>query len=278
MQRTIIQANSPWWRIKGRELWEYRDLLRMLVLRDLTAVYKQTVLGPLWFVVQPLAITLVFTVIFGHIAQIPTHGIPPFIFYMSGMLFWNYFQGVVNYAAGSLIANTGILSKVYFPRLIIPLCGVFVNAAHLALNAVLLAGFYLWFLWGGATLQATPWLTALPLLLLHCGLLGLGFGLWVSALTIKYRDLGFALPFLTQLWMYATPVVYPASLAVRPAFQWILWMNPMTSIVESGRYALTGQGSLDASGLLYSGIMTGLVLVSGLFIFNRVQRTFVDTI
>ena len=276
--RTHIKANQPWWRIGWREIWEYRDLLKLLIQRDLTAIYKQTILGPLWFVIQPLLTTVVFTIIFGAVAKIPTDGVPQFIFYMSGTIFWNYFQGVLNHGAGSLVGNTNVLSKVYFPRLIIPLSGVFINLAHLALNFVLFLGFYAWFMFRGSEMSPNGWLFLLPVLILQCGLMGLGFGLWVSAVTIKYRDLRFALPFLTQLWMYATPIVYPASLVVKPTLKLFLWLNPMTAVVEFSRYAFTGHGTADLSGLGLSWAVTLVVLISGLFLFNKVQRTFVDTI
>lgn len=276
--KTHIKANQSWWRINWQEIWEYRDLLTLLVKRDLTAVYKQTVLGPLWFVIQPLVTAIVFTVIFGNVAQIPTDGVPHFVFYMSGTVMWNYFQGVLNHGANSLVGNMSLLSKVYFPRLVIPLSGVFVNFAHLALNFLLFLGFYLWFLLRGSDMQPNVLLFMLPLLIVQCGLMGLGFGLWVSALTIKYRDLKFALPFLTQLWMYATPIVYPASLVVRPSMRLILWMNPMTAVIEFNRYAFTGQGTADILGLGLSWAVTLVVLISGVFLFNKVQRTFVDTI
>ena len=278
MQRIVIKAGAPWWRIDFREIWEYRDLLASFVKRDLTAIYKQSILGPLWFVIQPLLTTVVFTIIFGNVARIPTDGIPHFIFYMSGTIFWNYFQGVMNFGASSLMGNMNVLSKVYFPRLIIPLSGVFVNFAHLALNSILFLGFYAWFLYHGSEMVPNKWLFLLPVSILQCGLLGLGFGLWISSLTIKYRDLQFALPFLIQLWMYATPIVYPASLVVRPALKIILWMNPMTAVVEFSRYGFTGSGSLELWGLALSWGVTLVVLVGGLFLFNKVQRNFVDTI
>ena len=278
MNRTIIQADTPWWRINFREIWEYRDLLMLLVKRDLTAIYKQTVLGPLWFIIQPLLTTIVFTIIFGAVANIPTEGVPHFIFYMSGTVFWNFFSGVLNHGAGALVGNTNVLTKVYFPRLIIPLSGVFINLAHLALNLVLFLGFYFWFLLRGSEMHPNGWLWLLPASVLQCGLMGLGFGLWVSAMTIKYRDLRFALPFLIQLWMYATPIVYPASLVVKPGLKLLLWLNPMTAVVEFSRYGFTGQGSVDLMGLGLSWGVTTLVLVSGVFLFNKVQRNFVDTI
>lgn len=278
MFRTVIEAGTPWWRLNLREVWEYRDLLSLLVKRDLTAFYKQTVLGPVWFVIQPLLTTIVFTIIFGSVAKISTSGVPHFIFYMSGTIFWNYFAGVLNHGAVSLVSNTNVLSKVYFPRLIVPLSGVFIQFAHLALNFTLFLGFFFWFLFRGGALEPNAWLLFLPVLVAQCGFLGMGFGLWISALTIKYRDLRFALPFLIQLWMYATPIVYPAALVEKPLLKLILWLNPMTAIVEFGRHAFTGQGQASLAGLGLSWVVTLLVIVSGLFIFNKVQRTFVDTI
>jgi lipopolysaccharide transport system permease protein len=162
--KTHIKANQPWWRIGWREIWEYRDLLKLLIRRDLTAIYKQTILGPLWFVIQPLLTTVVFTIIFGNVANISTDGVPHFVFYMSGAIFWNYFQGVLNHGAGSLVGNTNVLSKVYFPRLIIPLSGVFVNLAHLALNFVLFLGFYGWFMLRSIDMSPNGWLLLLPAL------------------------------------------------------------------------------------------------------------------
>lgn len=275
---THIKANQRWWTLDWRELWEYRDLLLLLVKRDLTAVYKQTIFGPLWFVIQPLVTTVVFTIIFGNVAQIPTDGIPMFVFYLSGTVLWNYFQGVLNHGASSLIANTNLLQKVYFPRLIIPLSGVITQLAHLALNFLVFLGFYLWFFWRGSDFAPNLWLLALPLLVLQCGLMGLGFGLWVSAVTIKYRDLKFALPFISQLWMYATPIVYPASIVVNPVTRRILWLNPMTALVEFFRHAFTGQGEAILRGYGLSWLVTLCVLLSGLLFFNKTQRNFVDTI
>ncbi|MCC5847967.1 MAG: ABC transporter permease [Verrucomicrobia bacterium] len=275
---TEIRAGQAWWKINVRELFEYRDLLMLLVKRDLTAVYKQTILGPLWFIIQPLVTTVVFTVIFGTVAQIDVGEVPHFVFYMSGLVFWNYFAGILNHGAGSLISNSNVLSKVYFPRLIIPLSGVITQLAHLALNFVTFLGFYAWYFWQGADLQPNRWLLFLPVLVLQCALMGLGFGLWVSSLTIKYRDLKFALPFMIQLWMYATPIVYPAALVVTPLYRKILWLNPMTAVVEFGRHGFTGQGSVYLGGLALSWGVTLFMLVSGLMLFNRIQRTFVDTL
>lgn len=275
---TVIRANSAWWKINFRELYEYRDLLFLLVKRDLTAVYKQTVLGPLWFIIQPLLTTIVFTIVFGKVAKIDVGEVPHFIFYMSGLTFWNYFQGILNHGAQSLVSNTNLLTKVYFPRLIIPLSGIFVHMAHLALNFIVFLCFYFWYLYQGAPMTPNRWLFLLPVLIFQCALMGLGFGLWVSSLTIKYRDLRFALPFLIQLWMYATPIVYRASTVVNPLYKQILWLNPMTAVVVFARYAFTGEGTPYLAGLAMSWGVTLFILISGLLLFNRIQRTFVDTI
>jgi len=277
--QTIIRAGRSWWHIDWRELREYQDLLLLLVKRDLTAIYKQTILGPLWFIIQPLVTTLVFTVIFGKVAKISTDGVPQFIFYMSGTVLWTYFQGVLNYGAGSLISNSALFSKVYFPRLVIPLSGVLTQLAHFALNYLMFLGFYFYYLLlTPSGMQPNLLLFAVPLLVFQCSLIGLGFGLWVAAMTTKYRDLSFALPFLTQLWMYATPVVYPASLVVNLKWKFVLWLNPMTAVVEINRFAFTGKGTLFVPGIALSWIVTIMALISGLFLFNKVQRTFVDTV
>lgn len=279
MHSTHIKANEPWWRINWREIAEYRDLLWMLVARDLTAVYKQTILGPLWFIIQPLITTLIFIVIFGQVANVSTDGIPQFVFYMSGTVLWNYFAGCMTQGANSLVANTNVLSKVYFPRLIIPLSGVFSNLANFALNLVMFLGFYLYFFFFTHTTMHPRWELALfPLLILQCALIGLGVGLWVAALTTKYRDLRFALTFLTQIWMYATPIVWPASLVIKPAMRVLLWSNPMSFIIECARWMFTGTGTVSLLAATISIGMTVFLLISGLLLFNRIQRNFVDTI
>ena len=279
MPRTIIRANQPWWRVPLGEIADYRDLLLLLVKRDLTAIYKQTILGPLWFIIQPLVTTVVFTIIFGKVANVSTDGVPHLIFYMCGTVLWNYFQGCMLQSANSLVGNANIMSKVYFPRLIIPISGVFTNLAHFLLNLIMFFGFYAYFLFFvQSPLRPNPLLIWFPLLVLQCALIGLGVGLWVAALTTRYQDLRFALTFLTQIWMYATPIVYPASLIVSPTYRLLLWMNPMSFVVECARLMFTGSGTVTMASFVISVSMTLLLLVSGLLVFNRVQRTFVDTI
>jgi len=279
MHRTHIKANQSWARIDWREIWEYRDLLWNLVARDRTAAYKQSVLGPLWFIIVPLATTLVFTVVFGSIARIGTDGLPPFLFYMSGLLFWNYFQGCLNGVASSLVSNAGMLTKVFFPRLIIPLSLVLSNMVQLALSSILLACFYVYFaFFSAAQVHLTVWAFALPLCLIYCVLLGLGTGLWFSALTVKYRDLKFLLPLVAQLWMYGTPIVYPMSSVVGTSWYWLVVLNPMTLVVEVTRKALLGAGTVSLEMIVTGVVLTLLVAITGLMFFNKVQRTFADTI
>lgn len=277
MQITHIKAGQPWWIINWRELLDNRDLFWLTVQRDLTAIYKQSVLGPLWFVLQPVLTTVVFTVVFGNFAKISTDGLPPFLFYMSGLVLWNYFQGVLNGVASSLVSNAGILRKVYFPRLLPPLTSVVTYLGHFLINFCVFIGFFLFFLIKGSAIHPSWWILLLPGLILHCACVGLGAGLWLSAMTIKYRDVSFALPFLTQLWMYATPVIYPAS-EVSAKWKWVIAVNPMAGVIELNRFAFLGSGSPDRTILMVSFLVGIGLLISGLFVFNRAQRTFVDTI
>jgi len=277
--RTVIKADQPWWWIDWQEIWEYRDLLWFLVLREFTAVYKQSILGPLWFIIQPLATTLVFTVIFGNIAKIGTDGLPPLLFYMSGMVMWSYFQGCMNGISTTLIQNVNLFGKVYFPRLTVPFALVLSNFGQFLLNLVVFLGFYFFYLFFSESfIRPNFFIFLLPLLVLQCAIVGLGVGLWLSALTVKYRDLRFALPFLSQLWLFATPIVYPASSVVQAKWRLLLAMNPMSGIVELNRYAFLGTGTTDGSFICVSMGSGILLLVTGLFLFNKIQRTFVDTI
>ena len=276
--RTYIKANQSWWRMDWREIWEYRELLWNLVSRDFVTVYKQTILGPVWFIIQPLATTITFTIIFGHLAKIPTDNLPPFLFYMSGTVLWTYFQGCMDTVSNSLAANSGIFGKVYFPRIIPPLAVVINNLARLAINLTLFLAFWLFFIFAGKTTVAPNLLIVVfPLMVIHCAGLGLGMGLWLSSLTAKYRDISFALPFIAQLWMYATPVVYPASM-IPEGFRWWISLNPMASVIELNRYAFLGQGTLYPEAIAANIIIMLVILFTGILQYNRVQRTFIDTI
>ncbi|TAN38413.1 MAG: ABC transporter permease [Verrucomicrobia bacterium] len=275
---TVIRASQPWWRINFRELWEYRDLMGIMARRDLTSAYKQSVLGPAWFVLQPLLTTLVFTVVFSNIAGIGTNGIPPLLFYMSGMLIWNFFATCMNSIAGTLTDNVGLFGKVYFPRLSVPVVKVMVTTTTAGLNFLMFLGFWAYYLFFTDTALPAAWhmLLLLPILA-YAAMLGIGMGLLLSSMTIKYRDLNFFLPFFSMLWMYASPIIYPASM-VPERWQWVILYNPMSWAVEATRRSLAGQGTFSLEQVAIGVVSAVLLLVVGLFVFNRVQRTFVDIV
>ncbi len=275
---TVIEPTKSYFRINWREIAAYRDLLLLLAKRDITVTYKQTLLGPLWFVIQPVITASVFTVIFGRVAKLSTDGIPHFVFYMSGTIIWNYFTAVISQSGNSLIGNAGLLSKVYFPRLIIPFSAVVSNLAHFLMNLLIFVVIYLNFYSKGAALQPSWWLLLLPLLVAYTALVGVGFGLWVAALTTKYRDMRVALPFILQIWMYVTPIVYPASSVIEPIYKAFLWLNPLTVAVELNRFLFTGISSIRLATLGQGVVVAVIVFCSGLILFNRVQRNFVDTV
>jgi len=276
----IIEPTRGWARIPWRDLLHYRDLLFLLVRRDFISRYKQTVLGPLWFVVQPLLTTIVFTVIFGKVAKISTDGLPQVLFYMCGLLAWGYFAQCMGGTSSTFVGNAGLFGKVYFPRLIIPLSVVISNLMSFAIQLVTFLGFWLWFKFftvAGALFHFTAYLFALPALLLLTAAIGLGVGLWMSALTAKYRDFTHLSAFLTQLWMFATPVVYPLS-EVPQNWQWVSALNPMTVIVEAYRVAFLGAGTVQPLFVAMSVITTVFLLITGLMIFTKTEKTFIDTV
>lgn len=258
-------------------LWRYRDLILMFARRDFVAFYKQTVLGPLWYILQPLFTTAVFTVVFNRIASIPTDGRPPFLFYLTGVVAWQYFAACMTKTSDTFVANSGIFGKVYFPRLAVPIAAVITNMLSFLIQLCLVGMFLGFFAWRGATVQPNAWLAAIPLLVLQMAILGLGMGTLISALTTRYRDLSFVVAFGTQLWMFATPVVYPLS-QVPERWHWLLALNPMTSVVEIFRKAVLGSGTVTVSQILTSVTVTACVLLVGLILFTRVERTSVDTV
>ncbi len=277
---TIIQPTRSYLRINWKELWHYQDLLWLLVRRDFISKYKQTVLGPIWFVLQPLLTTLVFTIIFGKIAKLPTDEIPPMLFYLCGLLAWDYFSQCVTATSTSLTGNMSLFSKVYFPRLIIPLSIVFSNLMKYGLQLCIFIGFYFYFKLGtqsGALMHPQPQLLFLPVAVMSSALISLGAGLWVCAMTVKYRDFQHLVGFSVQLWLYATPVIYPMSM-VPEKWKWLVQMNPMSAILEYYRYAFFGSPAPMADSLVISAVVTLTLFLSGLYMFNKVERTFVDTI
>lgn len=277
---TVIRPSTGWLNVDLAGLWRYRDLLWVLVHRDFVARYKQTVLGPLWFIVQPLLTTLVFAVIFGKVAHIPTDGVPPFLFYLTGLLGWNFFANTFTGTSNTLAANAGIFGKVYFPRLIVPIATVISGGIALVIQLVTFLLVWAWYRYGtpaGGDLQLSWTVLWFPLALLQIAVLSLGAGLWMSALTAKYRDFAFLSGFLVQLWMYATPVIYPLS-AVPARWRWLAAINPMTVPVDAIKAIFLGQGVVTPTLALISGLVTLVILLGGLVVFGKVERTFVDTV
>ena len=273
----VIHPSSGWFDIDLSELLRYRDLIVLFVRRDFVAYYKQTILGPLWFVLQPLFTTIVFTIIFSNIAHISTDNLPPFLFYMSGTVAWTYFASCMTQTSNTFITNAGIFGKVYFPRLVVPVSVVISNLLSFAIQFGLFLLFLLWFYLNGSPVQPNVWILLVPLLLIQMAALGLGMGILISSITTKYRDLTLALGFGVQLWMYATPVVYPLS-QIPVQWQWLFALNPMTAIIETFRYAFLGSGAIQP---WMSGVSLGvtlLILTVGIILFSRVEKTFMDTI
>ena len=276
----VIEPDSSWMRLPLRDVARHRDLLFLMVRRDFVAKYRQTVLGPAWFVIQPLLMTVVFTVVFGKVAKIPTDGHPKLLFYLCGMLPWSYFSQCLQNTSTTFVSNAALFGKVYFPRVVVPLSKVISNLIAFAIQAVTFLVFWVYFKFfttAGPGLVLGTSVALLPVLLVQTGLAGLGVGLWMSALTAKYRDFSYLTGFLTQFWFYATPVVYPLS-EIPERWRWVWAVNPMSGIVESYRHALLGVGTVRPLYLLLSAGMTVVLVVSGLLAFGRTERTFIDTV
>ena len=276
----VIRRTRGWFTLNLGEIWQYRDLLVLLIHRDFVAKYKQTILGPAWFVVQPLLTTVVFSVIFGEIAKIPTDGLPPMLFYLTGLLGWNYFAQTFQNTSGTLVNNVGIFGKVYFPRLVVPLSAVVSNLFASAIQLATLVTIWIYFKLftsAGGLFEISASIVWFPLVLLQVAVLSLGVGLWLSALTAKYRDFTFLSGFIIQIWMYATPVIYPLS-QIPEKWRWIAVLNPMTMPVEAIRIMFLGRGTVVGAYVPLSISITVLLLLSGVLLFNKVEKTFVDTI
>ena len=274
---TVIEPHRRLLAIPISEIWRYRDLLMLLVRRDFVAMYKQTVLGPLWFVIQPIMTTLVFTVVFGNIAGISTDGLPKMLFYLSGITCWNYFAESLTKTSETFTANANIFGKVYFPRIIVPMSIVVSSLLKLGVQFSLFVVFAIWFKIQGADFAPTSVGWLFPVLVLIMGLLGLGTGMIISSMTTKYRDLRFLLTFAVQLLMYGTPVIYPSS-ALPSKYQWVIAANPVSPIIETFRYGFLGKGEFTFGGLAYSVAFTFAVLAVGTVIFNQVEKNFMDTV
>ncbi len=274
---TILRPKSGWFDLHVKDLWRYRDLIALFVRRDFVAVYKQTILGPVWFLLQPLFSTIVFTVIFGKIAQIPTDGLPPMLFYMAGIVSWNYFATCLTKTSDTFVVNAGIFGKVYFPRLAVPVASVITNLITFGIQFCLFLSFVAFFYVRGSAIRPNILIFLTPFLLVQMAALGLGFGIMVSSLTTKYRDLTQVVGFGVQLWMYATPVVYPLS-QIPPRWQWLFALNPMTAPVEAFRFAYLGTGAIQPWHFIMSIMVTGFILLAGIILFSRVEKTFMDTV
>jgi len=273
----VIKGHTSLFDLKFNDLWRYRDLLLMFVKRDFVSFYKQTVLGPLWFFIQPIFTTIVFTFVFGNLAGISTDGLPQYLFYLSGITAWNYFSDCLNKTSTVFRDNANIFGKVYFPRLIMPLSIVVSNLVRFGVQLLLLLCSMAYFAVQGANFEVTYAIVFFPILVLMMALLGLGCGLIITAMTTKYRDLTFLVTFGVQLLMYGTTVIYPLS-AAPEKYKRIIELNPMTGIIEAFRYAFLGKGEFTVWSVGYSAIFALIVMFVGIVIFNKTEKNFVDTI
>lgn len=260
------------------EVWRYRDLLILFIRRDFIAQYKQTVLGPLWHFLQPALTTIIFLLVFNRIARIPTDGIPPVLFYMSGITLWNYFSLCLTQTSNTFVTNAAIFGKVYFPRLIMPLSVVISNLIRFGVQFLLLLSTMIWFHFHGDPIHFTLNLFLIPVVLVAMAGMGLGLGIIISSVTTRYRDFSVLLTFGIQLFMYATPIVYPISYLMDTPYGYFVKFNPLTPVVEGFRYALFEKGTVSLFSMLYTFGFMSLVMVLGLVMFYRVQRVFMDTV
>ena len=274
---TIIKPKTGWFDINLKELVQYKDLIVMFVKRDFKTMYKQTILGPLWIIINPLMTTLMFTVVFGNIANISTDGMPQIVFYMLGTTVWTYFSSCLTKTSSTFTANAAIFGKVYFPRLVTPISTVISGLINFGVQFLMFLGFMAYFMIKGSPIEPNLWILITPLLLVQLAALALGFGIIISSMTTKYRDLAVLVGFGVQLWMYATPVVYPAS-QIGGKLKTLMMLNPVSPIVESFRYAFLGSGSIPWNYLGISVVTTLVVLFAGVVLFSRVEKTFMDTV
>lgn len=273
----VIRPQRAWWDLRLGDLWRYRDLIWLFVWRDFVAYYKQTILGPLWYLIQPILTTVVFTIIFGNIAKLSTDGLPPFLFYLAGNTIWTYFASCLTSTSNTFVSNSSMFGKVYFPRLSVPISIVISNMISFGIRFGLFILFLIYFVVEGAQVKPNAWALLLPVLLLIMAGTGLGLGIIVSSLTTKYRDLQQLVGFGVQLLMYGAPVIYPLS-SVESRWQWVFLINPMTPVIELFRYGFMGVSSISPWYILYSFISMLVVLIIGVLVFNHVESTFMDTV
>ncbi len=276
----VIKPKGSAFSLNLKEIWQYRDLLEMYIKRDIVTFYKQTILGPIWFFIQPVFTTIVFMFVFGGLAGIPTDGIPQALFYLAGITLWNYFSDSLTRTSDTFFANQAIFGKVYFPRLIVPLSITITGLIKMFIQLGIFVIVYIWVVLKGSPVAPNRYALLFPLLLLILAGLGLGFGIIISSMTTKYRDLKFLLAFAVQLWMYATPVIYPLSVmqGKNSKYLWLIQANPLSSVMETFKYGFLGKGTFSWLALGYSFAFALIVMLLGILIFNKVERSFMDVV
>lgn len=271
-----IKSSSGWLELNLKEIWRYRDLFWLFVRRDIVTVYKQTILGPLWYILQPIMTTIMFTLVFGRIARLSTDGVPPAIFYLLGLTIWGYFSELLNRTSNTFVVNQHIFGKVYFPRFTVPGSIAVSNLMKFGIQFAIFLLFWAYYLYQGK-ISANAVAFLFPVAVVIMVIMSLGFGMIFSSMTTKYRDLQFLLAFAVQLWMYATPVIYPLSTIPEEYVNYVK-LNPLTPIVESMRYGFLGQGEFSWYALAYSLFFASVIFILGLFFFTRAEKTFMDTV
>lgn len=275
---TEIKPKTNLLDVDFKELWRYRDLFAIFVKRNIITQYKQTILGPLWFFVQPLMTTFMYMVVFGGIAGISTDGLPQAMFYLSGILMWHYFSDCLTKTSSTFLDNQAIFGKVYFPRLVVPLATVVSNLVKMGIQLLLFVGVYIMYIIKGVDVAPNIYILLFPLLIVMLAGLALGFGVIISSMTTKYRDLTILFSFVVQLWMYGTPVIYPLSTITNEKLKLLMQLNPIISIIETFKFGVMGVGSFSWGALLYSFGFMVVVMAIGIVVFNKVQRSFMDTV
>ncbi|MCQ2339390.1 MAG: ABC transporter permease [Paludibacteraceae bacterium] len=291
-KENIQEASKHYWNIQispkdhlltldWKEMWRYRDMYWLFVMRSFKTAYKQTILGPLWFLITPVLSVIVYVAVFGGIANIPTDGVPPALFYLLGISVWGYFASCLSSTGNSFVSNADIFGKVYFPRLIMPLVAVTVNVLSFLIQLAIFFAFYIYYRiypMEGMALQMHWHVILFPILMFILAMMAVGFGMIVSSMTTKYRDLQIAFAKIISLWVYITPVIYPLSMVTNPKLHLAMSLNPVTPIIEAIKYSLLGVGQFSWLWLGYSVLMTAILLIIGLMLFNKVQKSFMDTV
>jgi lipopolysaccharide transport system permease protein len=275
-----ITPKNKFFSLNLKEVWQYRDLLLLFVKRDVVTVYKQTVLGPLWYLIQPLFTSITFTIIFNNLAGISTGTVPPFLFNLAGITVWNYFTACLTGTSNTFGANASIFGKVYFPRIIVPISIVISNLLKFGIQFSIFIAFYLYYFYQGAAISLNAMSVLFPFLIIIMGILGLGLGMFISSLVTKYRDFSYLIGFGVQLLMYVSAVVYPMALVKEkmPDYAWIVQYNPLAYIIETTRYMLLSVGTISVQGLLYTTVITVVLFLVGVLIFNKTEKKFIDTV